>query len=308
MARCASGYGLPGAPRTLTGHVGSVVGLAFSPDGRTLVSVGDDETVRALGSGRRVPAPDDGGSERPAPGRRLQPGRPHARDRGRGRHRAPLGRDLRNPAWRAAHRTRGPRQRGRLPPRRPDARERGRGRHRAHLGHRVRGRRADAQGPRERGARRRLPPRRGHARERERRRHRAPVGRGDRGRPPDARGPHRRGQRHRLQPRREEARERERRRHRAHLGHVLRAARADAPGPLGLGAGRRLQPDGLTLASASVDDTVRLWDTSSERTLWTLAGPEGSVNGIAFSPDGRTSRAPATMARCATGTPPPGAP
>jgi WD40 repeat protein len=47
-------------------------------------------------------------------------------------------------------------------------------------------------------------------------------------------------------------------------------------------------PDGSTLASASYDETVRLWDARSGAALQTLEGHSGTVNAVAFSPDGST--------------------
>ena len=47
-------------------------------------------------------------------------------------------------------------------------------------------------------------------------------------------------------------------------------------------------PDGKTLASASDDKTVKLWDARSGQNLATLKGHESYVWSVAFAPDGKT--------------------
>src|SRR5438093_1353172 len=46
-------------------------------------------------------------------------------------------------------------------------------------------------------------------------------------------------------------------------------------------------PDGKQLASASVDGTVKLWDTTTGQEEHTLHGHAAGVEGVAFSPDGK---------------------
>ncbi|WP_425244887.1 trypsin-like peptidase domain-containing protein [Streptomyces sp. NEAU-NA10] len=47
-------------------------------------------------------------------------------------------------------------------------------------------------------------------------------------------------------------------------------------------------PDGRTLATASADKTIRLWNPATRETRTTLRGHTDEVNAVAFSPDGRT--------------------
>ena len=47
-------------------------------------------------------------------------------------------------------------------------------------------------------------------------------------------------------------------------------------------------PDGKTLASASYDGTLKLWDVTSGKERITLHGHRGCVGSVAFNPDGKT--------------------
>ncbi|NJM73324.1 MAG: hypothetical protein HC862_26150 [Scytonema sp. RU_4_4] len=47
-------------------------------------------------------------------------------------------------------------------------------------------------------------------------------------------------------------------------------------------------PDGKTLASASYDKTIKLWDVATGKQLKTLSGHSDGVHSVSFSPDGKT--------------------
>src|SRR5262249_47395504 len=49
-----------------------------------------------------------------------------------------------------------------------------------------------------------------------------------------------------------------------------------------------LSPDGVLLASACADGTVRLWDVAQRREVTVFRGPAQEVRCVAFSPDGLT--------------------
>ena len=47
-------------------------------------------------------------------------------------------------------------------------------------------------------------------------------------------------------------------------------------------------PDGKTIASGSLDSTIRLWDVATSRHLHTLIGHTSDIQSVSFSPDGQT--------------------
>src|SRR3954452_12808884 len=49
-----------------------------------------------------------------------------------------------------------------------------------------------------------------------------------------------------------------------------------------------VSPDGKTLASASSDKTIKLWDVATGKQRATLKGHTDGVSSVAFSPNGKT--------------------
>jgi tetratricopeptide (TPR) repeat protein len=60
------------------------------------------------------------------------------------------------------------------------------------------------------------------------------------------------------------------------------------PGHRGMVEGVAFSPDGQTLALASREGTLQLWEVATGTLLEALKGHSGSVQAVAFSPDGRT--------------------
>ena len=74
----------------------------------------------------------------------------------------------------------------------------------------------------------------------------------------------------------------------ARLYDCASGAERDLAGHRDFVSGVAFSPDGATLATGSVDGTIRLWNTATKACLATLAGHLQETTDVAFSPDGRT--------------------
>jgi WD40 repeat protein len=60
----------------------------------------------------------------------------------------------------------------------------------------------------------------------------------------------------------------------------------DLAGHTGFVEAVTFSPDGKRFATASDDNTAKMWDAATGQELLTLLGHTGGVHGVAFSPDG----------------------